>query len=263
MTLQDHMPLDLGRIAIGGKIYGFFVRTKAEPGAMARILLAASKFNLTIVNIYNSTPAKRGLPASFLVFYDFTSSNVTPEEVKRAMESAVNNTVVEVIEPLLPGVIVDTKHYPLETLGERAMIFGEALLKGWFIGVRKRFGSGGEAFLYYEGYEAGLEIYDMYSRLGVSRENMWSMFSATLMAIGAARRVDVEPPSESSQPLLVRVYGNMECELGRDSGKLFSQFLRGAIAGFASKVTGRDVVVVETKCIAKGDSYCEFEVSAV
>ena len=35
---------------------------------------------------------------------------------------------------------------------------------------------------------------------------------------------------------------------------------RGAIAGFASKMLGKSVAVIEIKCIAKGDLYCEFEV---
>ena len=39
-----------------------------------------------------------------------------------------------------------------------------------------------------------------------------------------------------------------------------ANFFRGAIAVFASKMLGKSVAVIETKCIAKGDPCCEFEV---
>ena len=43
--------------------------------------------------------------------------------------------------------------------------------------------------------------------------------------------------------------------------KCFSQWVRDLIAGFASKYFGKKVNVIEMKCIAKGDPYCEFTVA--
>ncbi|MHC1627807.1 MAG: V4R domain-containing protein [Candidatus Nezhaarchaeales archaeon] len=258
MSKKETTPLSLGRVILGQNVHGFFVRTKAEPGVMARILTAAAKFNVTIINIYNSTPTKRGGSASFVVFYDFSEATASPQEVRKAMEEAVENTEVELLEPVLPGVVADTKHYPLLLLGERAIIFREAVLRGWFVGIRRRFGTGGEAFLYYEGFEAGQEIFDTYTRLGISPHGLWTMFCMAFIAIGGAKDMKFEMKEEG---MTLRIWENMECSLGRSSNKPFSQFLRGAIAGFASKFFKANVIVIETKCIAKGDPYCEFEVT--
>ena len=50
----------------------------------------------------------------------------------------------------------------------------------------------------------------------------------------------------------------VEC-LGVSSEKPNSQLFRGLLAGFLSRLWGEEVKVVESKCIAKGDPYCEFE----
>lgn len=49
----------------------------------------------------------------------------------------------------------------------------------------------------------------------------------------------------------------VEC-IGVVSDKPTSHMFRGLLAGFLSKLRGRDVKVVETTCIAMGDPCCEF-----
>ena len=46
---------------------------------------------MTIVHVTNSVPVRVGSKASFIVFYDFSNSKASPEEVKKAMEKAVEN----------------------------------------------------------------------------------------------------------------------------------------------------------------------------
>ena len=133
----------------------------------------------------------------------------------------MKNTQVEIMEPILSDVVVDTKHYPLQLPGERAVIFREAVLRGWFVGVRRRFGTGGEAFLYYEGFESGQEIMETYLKIGVKREHLWSMFAAAFIAIGGARRVECEVVNDR---IVLRVWDNIECSLAKGHGKAFSQF---------------------------------------
>jgi len=49
---------------------------------------------------------------------------------------------------------------------------------------------------------------------------------------------------------LAKLYGNI--------GKPVDHIPRGWFAGAACVFFGKDVDAVETKCIAKGDEYCEF-----
>ena len=100
-------------------------------------------------------------------------------------------------------------------------------------------------------------MYDDYVKAGVKKGDLWKLLSATLFAGGILSRMEVE----FGKPMIVRIWDSMECEIGKGSETCFSRWTRGLIAGFASKYFGKKVTVVETRCIAKGDPYCEFTVT--
>ena len=53
-----------------------------------------------------------------------------------------------------------------------------------------------------------------------------------------------------------------ECEVQKGLvDKPASHLLRGVLAGFFKELLGKRVDVNETKCIALGDPYCQFEIS--
>jgi len=253
-------PLDLCRVVKGKHVYGFLVKGIAKIGRMAKLLTAVAGLGIPLVYVINSTPVEVGRPSTFMVFYNFKDVNVKPEEVKQTLEKAARDmglsVDVEIIEPVVPGIVVDTKHFPILFLGERAAILRKSVLEGWFLGVRKRFGTAAEVLLYYEGVEMGSRVYDDYVKAGVKKGDLWKLLSATLFAGGALSRMEVE----FGEPMTVRMWDSMECEIGKGSETCFSRWTRGLIAGFASKYFGKKVTVVETRCIAKGDPYCEFTV---
>lgn len=55
------------------------------------------------------------------------------------------------------------------------------------------------------------------------------------------------------------IYENFECQLCSKSAKPYSHFIRGILAEFFNRLMNRGLIVFETKCIAKGDSYCKFK----
>ena len=254
-------PIDLGRVVKGDHIYGFFVRGVTKTGRMAKLLAAVAELGLPLIHIVNSTPIRIGSPGTFIAFYDFTGLDVSPEKVKEAMEEAAKSmgisVEVEIIEPTIPGFVVDTRHFPVRFLGERAAVFRKSVLEAWFFGMRKRFGTAAEVFLYYEGVETGSHVYDDYAESGVERKDMWRFLSATMFASGLVSRMEVG----LGEPMVVKIWDSIECEIGRGSKTFFSRWMRGLIAGFASKYFGKKVNVIEVKCIAKGDPYCEFTVA--
>ncbi|MBO3808288.1 MAG: 4-vinyl reductase [Candidatus Brockarchaeota archaeon] len=58
----------------------------------------------------------------------------------------------------------------------------------------------------------------------------------------------------------LRVYESCECEIGKGSEQPYSQIVRGMLAGFFSLLFGKEAKTTETRCIAKGDPYCEYTV---
>ena len=59
----------------------------------------------------------------------------------------------------------------------------------------------------------------------------------------------------------IKIYDSFECENVK-SDKPVSHFLRGILGGILFTIFRKEVTVYETKCIAKGDPYCEFEVKS-
>lgn len=257
MVGLNKKPLNLDRIIVGENIYGFLVSTSRGINAIADVFKVLSELNLTLVHMAIPEPVSRGSKGSFMFFLDFSKSEMSPFEAKRALEEKVPGIKVNIAEPVLPGVTLDIFHFPLTFLGERAVIFREKILKAWLINIRERFGTGGEAFLFYEGYIVGDSIYDTCHRICVGECDAWSVLRAVLFASGMAEDMSVSVDYEKA---LIRVWNNIECSLGKEKNvnKPFSHWLRGLLAGFGSRFFGRRVSAVETKCIAKGDPYCEF-----
>ena len=58
---------------------------------------------------------------------------------------------------------------------------------------------------------------------------------------------------------MIRLYGNFECTPFKGKrDRPMSHLIRGGLAGVFREAYGREFMVREVKCIAKGDEYCEF-----
>src|ERR1022692_2540461 len=81
------------------------------------------------------------------------------------------------------------------------------------------------------------------------------LYSAT--GIGIAEFVEM---NLDDLHFVVRITDSIECQ-GKDSDEHISQWIRGHLMGAASGLLGVQMECIETKCIATGDPYCEFELS--
>lgn len=255
----EHVPLHLGRLILKEGVYGFFIRHVVRPGIMSTILEVAAKYNLTILHIMNSGPAEPGSLAPFIVFYDFSRATVSPEEVKETIERAVKNLVeVKIIRPTLKGLTYDQYHFPLIFADERAIIIRATTLKAWLLKIRDKFGTGGEAFLFHEGFEMGSTVFEDYAKRGLKGRELWDALIAYLFSCGLARNIDVRFEGSSVE---VELLDSIECSLAKGRDRCFSQWLRGILSGFASKYFNKTMYFHELKCIAKGDTSCLFVTS--
>ncbi len=72
-------------------------------------------------------------------------------------------------------------------------------------------------------------------------------------------KLDLKKPN-----ITFRVWNLMDCSPFKEKMReTTSHYFRGMISGFVSKIAGKDLVFVETKCIAKGDPYCEFKTKSL
>ncbi len=63
--------------------------------------------------------------------------------------------------------------------------------------------------------------------------------------------------------IVLRLYNSIECKIFRKADNLVSQFIRGHLSGLLSGLLKADVRVMESRCIARGDPYCEFHMEKV
>lgn len=171
---------------------------------------------------------------------------------------------VQTIKSKVEGLIADTISNPLLMGGERAIIMRSSGYKGLIKGIRERFGSAGEAFLFYNGVEIGTEYAKSHRYLGqkigitdpvrIFDDITVSMFNCVGYGFAQIFKLTANPPY-----MLGRVYHSFECELGSGATQPYSRFLRGMIVGVLTTLFDTKMAVEETKCMAMGDPYCEFE----
>lgn len=258
-------PFNIGRFLIrpGRRLYGFLIKAKIRPDVLSKLSAIPAEHKVVIPYLAYSAD-ESGETATALAFLDFTNSDASPEELVRKVKQYDFVEEVIIIKPKINGFIADTVSKMLAVSGDRAVIFREPGYKGLVAGIRK-FGPGIEAFLYYLGVEAGLEFGKKHREAGeklgiIKPEEIYRIISESLfncVGYGLMKTVKIKakPPYA-----VIRVHNCFECELGIGAEKPFSHLVRGMIAGVLTELLGVKMIAIETKCIAKGDPYCEFEV---
>ena len=121
----------------------------------------------------------------------------------------------------------------------------------------RELGDGGLAIMYHMGYRAGKALAKRISPY--FKDNKRSLMYTLLYneSLGHGRFKLEEYIERAYCRVVARELS--EC-LEVKSDKPNSQLFRGILAGCISELWGEEVEVRETKCIAMGDPYCEFEV---
>ncbi|MEM3626988.1 MAG: 4-vinyl reductase [Candidatus Bathyarchaeia archaeon] len=255
---------DVGRIIVtqGRKVCGFALEADYEIGVLRQLAELADAYRVRILYIQFSMPKPDDKTAKAITFLDFSDSKLSPEEAEKILKKQKFVRLIELIKPLHNKFVSDDYFFPLVMGGSRALIFRKEIYEEIFKGVRNRFGTAGEAFLYYVGFETGKQAYLNYVQLAGTEEPkaLITTAKAVNMTLGWSILKDAKI-NEESKTATVILSENFECDLARGYGKPYSQFYRGAIAGIFTQYFKEEMKVEETKCIARGDPHCQFEIS--
>lgn len=244
------------------KIYGIVIESKAVKSALRKLSELADNLGITVRYIQYSMDKIAKPTVTAIAFLDFSNAEVPPEEALKLVKNYDFVEDARLIDSSSNGIIYDNYFFPLVINGDqRVVIFRKSVYEALFNGVRRRFGSAGDAMLYYQGFVVGYGVYDEYVKTAgsINLEDLIDVVKATNMTLGwgIIDKVKIDLKKGMAQ---LRVYHSFECEMGKNQGKTYSQFYRGVIAGFCTRFFGKKVKANETKCIAKGDPYCEFTV---
>ena len=247
----------------GRRLYGLLVEVVSRPGVLAAVTskIAERGLDITYCSTRTVKADERGL---ILLFIDFTDSEIEPTTLARELEELEPIVDVKLIKPKFEGFISDDVSFPLLLDSLRAIILDETALRGLLVSFREHLGTGGEAMLYHLGVEVGAmraaHLFEKAESIGIlDLGGKCQILSNILTSLGYGIFKPVKLHREPPQAIL-RVYRSIECELGRGAKQPYSQFIRGMLAGFATHCFKRPMIATETRCIAMGDPYCEFEV---
>ncbi|MEM2667720.1 MAG: V4R domain-containing protein [Candidatus Methanomethylicaceae archaeon] len=212
--------------------------------------------------IYNITYYIDGL-LHMLMFLDISDLNISTDEFIQEFKKEPLE-VLEFSKSKIKGVLIDTISFPLFAGKSRVVIFRDLAYSHMIQGIREKFGSGGEALLYYIGFESGKGFGKLHKEFahntGINNPfEIFNIISATFFQWAGFGKMEVIEITERGG--LIKVYDNFECEImKKKSKKPYSQFIRGAITGVLSEIFNKEVSVIEEMCLAKGDDLCKFRI---
>ncbi len=246
-----HLPI--GAYLPGRKIVEYLVLTEDPVSTLAEITWRAKEKGVEIV-AGNLTAEPRSPLRHFSFFADLTHSETTPEELEKELAKVEGVKEVFSQPGTSEGLLVDRLHFPLMVMEERAITlrvetFGDLLQNLNQVESNK-------LSFFRLGVKAGLRKARKVSQLGLSGAQALELVLTERIAKGwgfpSIKKFNGETVEVEMQDLF-------ECLPFRGKGKESrSQFFRGYLSGLVSGLIGKEVIMEETKCIAKGDRSCYF-----
>ena len=260
-TVTTSNPLNIGRFMIlpKRKVYCIVMKVPFMRDLLQKMTEVAEKDKIVILSGVFSLDDSNHDIANILAFMDFTNSSVEPEELVKRLRQVGLFKHIQLFAPKPSGFVYDNFFFPLKVGSDRVIIFREPLYEAFFSGIRKEFGSAGEVFLYYMGLESGSKLFEDYKNIIGSADTRTIIEMAYTFAFNMGWGIfKIQELNLRKKIVKVRIYDNFECTAGKGAGKPYSYFLRGVVAGLYLNLFKTTGTVGETKCIAQGDSFCEF-----
>lgn len=256
-------PFELGLLLYheNRDIAGFHIMFSAEclyrPGIIFGILDIFAKNKISILHIALSKP-EPDKPIDFIIFADFTNKLELVENICKNIERKPGVTEVTVINQISRGLIGCNTMFPLSFLDERCIILIKPGYKALIRSLEESYGSALPVILFQMGFEMGNEYFKRhhdYAKGDINLLLRLIQIFATQVGFGRLKIINLDIKNKEAT---IHIFDNFECELYTSSDKPRSHLIRGILSGWFSSLFGGKVVFHETRCVAKGDPYCEF-----
>jgi predicted hydrocarbon binding protein len=238
------------------KFYLVTLQLKNVPGALGNL---TNLLGVRGVNILEGffAPFANGDYGTFSFFVESTKTRMDKDWLREFLESCIYVSEVAVKEGV-EGFLTDSLNFPVVwNTGDRAIVMRVGNLQVMLDTIREA----GGAFVVYEGgFQSGKSTWEnLFSTFRPKTKEGLSEVLQIYSAVGWGR-VELLDLSMNKKSAKIRMTDGFECT-GLTSKECCSHYIRGHLAGAMSAFFGIDLKGVETKCLAKGDKYCEFELS--
>ncbi|MCS7117031.1 MAG: hypothetical protein NZ896_06145, partial [Nitrososphaerales archaeon] len=155
MGNKRNFTIDRYLLSPGRKLYGVIFEAESRLGLLNDITSIAAKYKIRLPSIqyYSVTDTER----IGLIFMDLTDADVPIDVFIEEFSKIEGIKNVQLVNPVVDGFVIDNLSHRLLVGGIRAIIMREFGYRGFIVGPRKQFGPAGEAFLYYVGFNVGIE----------------------------------------------------------------------------------------------------------
>ncbi|MGB9728755.1 MAG: V4R domain-containing protein [Thermoprotei archaeon] len=245
------------------KVYGFSILTENIIGVIGDIGRTCAENNISIINLKTNIEALRDGMAHIFIAVDMSKSTIELSDFQSKLLSLKGIKEVDIIDPIFPGILIDTTHYPIILYnGIKSIITSEFIWWGIFVGLRKQLGEPvAGVTLWNMGYSAGKKLWEFfYDIRKASIRDVVELLKHISIATGWVSDFDIIEYSPTNNRAIIRVKDNWECSIVGKTGKAESHYVRGILAGFFSSHFKVECQAFETMCISKGDEYCEYEI---
>ncbi|MEM3579004.1 MAG: V4R domain-containing protein [Candidatus Bathyarchaeia archaeon] len=247
----------------GRKVFGVLIEAKLKPEILKEISDLGFRHGVLVPTIqYNMVEEK----IVGFGFADLTDADVSIEELAEKIRKIKGVKNVQILYPTAEGFVADYLSVRLLSADDRAIILRRPGYEGLIVGMREQFGTAGEAFLYHIGYDAGMRYgkshQEFADKLGIkdSIQILRDISMPLYISMGLGKSEIIEARAKPPRAI-IRVYECFECELVSGAKKPYSNFIRGIFAGLLAQLFNKRMEAKELRCIAKGDPYCEFEIT--
>jgi len=242
----------------------FFFSVLNRPGQLKRALEVFERHNVNVLSIFSSFDPD-GVRCSVFAFVDLTGSDAGTEDIKGELER-VTDGEVRVKMPPVRGFMMEELGFPLYVLpGVRAIILHASGLQEMIMSFHEKLGDTASVFLFHLAFSGGKYMAEYLSQMLAEVKNEHELLVEVLKIFQASgwARVELVEYDPLAAKIVVRMCDSVECSAFRGSGKPMSQLVRGYMSGLLTGLIGKEIRLVETKCIAKGDLYCEFRAEII
>jgi len=243
----------------GEKIYELCITLRNIRGAVAKTAQLLSEANVNILSSMLFDAVERGDVGYWTSFVDLSKALKDGEQIEDALRKLDVVQDVKVVRP--EPLAFDTIHFPLMHGSSVAVTLSVELMGSLFGEIERILTPSGFAAVFYNaGKKSGAFMSEFYEkRYGFKGGTLMSALIQSAKATGWGEIVEFKLDQKKCVGK-VRVRASFEARLKGERSEKVCHWTRGFVAGAASKVIGRPVEAVESKCAGDGDEICEFEI---
>ncbi len=257
------MELPIAVYAPGRRLVEFSIETDLKPKTLDDVVDIFDAYNANLVMglIMGNLQEDRRIIEAFV---DHTDVSIPVKELAEILKKIPGIFMVEYREGLKTDLATCRLHYPPKVLGEEAVVFRLSVLKSWFNRIWDVFGSGAANIFFEAGMEAGGNAARSFmEKFGLENEGLVRFMADICSSLGWGKITILEFNPEKHEAK-IRVENLFECSLAGRTGKPQSFFFKGYLLGAAMAFFNTDTLTIEeVKCIALGDSCCEFHLKTL